>query len=136
MDRPHYLYLLYETPIEWPYYCKVGYTDDPRRRLAQLQAGNPRPLRSRDYAGRPSGVFGFPLPSRKHASALEARVFERCREYGLTLYGDVDYERLRASRREWVSGLHPDDLEKIMREEWIAYRDTHGLDDAPAASPP
>jgi hypothetical protein len=99
------------------------------RRLAELQQGNPRPLRSPDYPTRPLGVFGFPVPSKEHACALETQMFARFNEYGISLYGDVDYARLRASRREWVCGLHPHELWRIMLKTWGDYLNFHSMFD-------
>jgi T5orf172 domain len=127
MRECYYLYLLHETPIESPYFCKVGYTADPVKRLRELQSGNPRPLRSPDFERRPSGEFGFRLPSEIHARALEMRMFERFDYEGIRLMGDLDYEKLRASRREWVMGIHPDTLWAIMAREWSTYMTKNGL---------
>jgi hypothetical protein len=123
----YFLYLIHEVPVERPYYCKVGFTHSPLKRLAQLQAGNPRPLRSIDYSRRPTGDFGFPVPSKPHACALEDRMFERFSKEGIILHGDFDYDTLKANRREWVSGLHPDVLWKVMLEEWHAYVEHYGI---------
>ena len=114
----YYLYILSEHPPKRPYFCKVGITADPLRRLAELQQGNPRPLRSPDYQRKPDGVFGFPVPSESHARRLEQLVFEHCRKAGITLRGDVDYSTLSAPEREWVSGLHPDELYQLLIPVW------------------
>jgi hypothetical protein len=128
MGERQYVYLIHEVPVEFPYYCKVGFSSRPLERLADLQAGNPRPLRSIEYSTRPTTDFGLPLPSESHARALEKRLFERFSVEGLTFYGDVNYESLQPSRREWVSGIHPERLRDIVLAEWVDYLSANRLD--------
>lgn len=106
----HYVYLMHEAPIAKPYYCKVGFTDNPQRRLAQLQAGNPRYLRSWCQSRRPVGDFGFKFPSREHAYDFEQRILDLLNDWGVRLRRDYDYERDTAEIREWIEGIDPDKL--------------------------
>lgn len=124
-----YVYMLHESPVEPPYYCKVGFTDHPQRRLAQLQAGNPRALRTSDQPRRPQGNFGLKLPSRSHAIKFERRLFAKFHNMGVRLRRDYDYQRDVAEIREWIEMIKPDDLwllmvleyEKFVNEESIAH---------------
>jgi hypothetical protein len=129
-SRQFYVYLIHEVPIEFPYYCKVGFTHSPLKRLAQLQAGNARPLRSVNYERKPTGNFGIPFSSRDHACAFEARLFDRFRQEGMHVFRDFDYEKqTQTSRnREWVAGLHPDQLWTLMLSEWHDYLALHESD--------
>ena len=88
---PYYVYLLHEVPTEPHHYCKVGHTDSPLKRLNELQAGNPRPLRSWDFERRPTEPFGFVLPDREHARRFEERVHAKLEEMGLRLRRDLNY---------------------------------------------
>lgn len=128
MEKHFYLYLLHESPIERPYYCKVGYTDDPLRRLDQLQAGNPRHLRSWDFERRPTKPFGFVLPTEEHARRLEKRVHNRLEDMGLRTRRDVNYESFSAPSREWFAELHPEKLWQLMAEMYFAYLEEHCID--------
>ena len=141
MYRIYYLYMLHEIPIEKPYYCKVGYSDDPLRRLKQLQDGNPRPLRCWDFEQRPTKSFGFPLPSKEHAQRLEATVHDRLEGMGLRIRQDMNYETDRAPTREWFAEMHPKQLWHLMammywtylQEQSINFETIHpGLDGNPS----
>ena len=123
----YYVYLIHESPIEPPYYCKVGYTDNPVRRLAALQAGNPRALRSIDYQRRPTKPFGFGLPTKEHAVRFEREVHVKLESMGLRHRQDFNYETNTASAREWFSGLHPDKLWALMAEIYYHYLKAHSL---------
>lgn len=128
MGRTYYLYLLHESPIEKPYYCKVGYSDDPLRRLDQLQAGNPRALRSWDSLRRPTQPFGLRLPSEAHARALEGRIHRRLEEMGHRLRRDLNYETDKAPVREWFADMPPDVLWHLIVEMYVAYCEEHGIE--------
>lgn len=117
---PYFLYLIHEEPIEFPYYCKVGYTKNPIKRLRELQAGNPRYLRSYDYHNRPTREFGLLLPSESHARALEAKVFEILESEGVVLRQDLNYVKTSCSSREWVT-MSPDKLWLILAEAYHKY---------------
>jgi hypothetical protein len=117
----YYVYLLHEAPIERPYYCKVGYTDDPLKRLDELQAGNPRPLRSWDFERRPTRPFGFRLPDKEHARRFEKRVHERLDGMGMRLRRDFNYETDHAPVREWFAELHPEKLWGLMAAMYADY---------------
>ena len=112
-----YVYILYESPAVAPFHCKVGYTTDPLRRLRQLQAGNPRSLRSPDYPRKPSDVFGARVESKQQAMDLEQRIHAKLEYLGFRLRGDFDYVSQTAPKREWFQGIHPDELWKIVVEE-------------------
>jgi hypothetical protein len=118
----YYLYLIYETPIEPPFHCKIGFTRNPLRRLRELQQGNPRVLRSWDYMRRSTENFGFSFDSKASARNAEAAVHARLRKAGYGIRGDVDYESGYASEREWIAGVHPEKLWVIMVEETYANR--------------
>ena len=118
---PYYVYLLHVVPTEPPYYCKVGYTDNPLKRLDELQAGNPRPLRSWDFERRPTEPFGLVLPDREHARRFEERVHVELEEMGLRLRRDFNYETCRAASREWFAGSHPQILWVLMAKMYSAY---------------
>ena len=118
MTKLFYVYMLHESPVEPPFYCKVGFTDHPQRRLAQLQSGNPRALRTWSQSRRPNGNFGLPMPSRRQAVDFEKRLFERFHEMGVRLRRDFDYEKNRAEIREWIEMIKPDDLWILMVVEY------------------
>jgi predicted GIY-YIG superfamily endonuclease len=121
MTRRYYVYMLHESPIEPPYYCKVGFTDNPQRRLAQLQAGNPRALRTWSQERRPNGNFGFALPTKKHALNFEKRLFSKFHEMGVRLRRDYNYQRDVAEIREWIELVKPGDLWLLMLLEYKAF---------------
>jgi hypothetical protein len=124
-----YVYMLHESPIVHPYYCKIGFTDHPQRRLDQLQAGNPRALRTWSQEQRPQGNFGWKLPSRSQAIKFERRLFAKFHEMGVRLHRDYDYQRDVAEIREWIELIKPGDLwllitleyEEFVNEERIAH---------------
>lgn len=124
---PFYVYLLHEAPVERPYYCKVGYTDNPLKRLNELQAGNPRPLRSWDHQRRPISPFGFILPDQTHARRFEERVHKRLEEKGLRLRRDLNYETDHAPVREWFAELHPEELWTLMASMYADYLEEFDL---------
>lgn len=117
----HYVYLIHEAPIAKPYYCKVGFTDNPQRRLAQLQAGNPRYLRTWCQPRRPVGEFGFKFPSREHAYEFEQRILDLLDDMGVRLRRDYDYERDSAEIREWLEGINPEQLGIEMLKQYERY---------------
>lgn len=121
MPPVYYLYMLYESPIEKPYYCKIGYSADPVCRLDQLQAGNPRRLRCCDFSRRPTKPFGFELPSEEHAKALEKRIHDRLEGMGLRIYRDMNYETFKAPAREWFEKMHPDQVWALMTKMYVDY---------------
>lgn len=118
MEDGWYVYVVHESPIAKPYYVKVGYTQDPLRRLAALQAGNPRHLRSADRERKPNSPFGFRCESEEQAKTVETAVHERLREYGCGLRSDYDYETGTSVEREWFSDIHPDEVWLIVTEEY------------------
>lgn len=113
--------------MEKPYYCKIGYSDDPLRRLDQLQAGNPRALRSWDYERRPTKPFGFALPTKEHASRFEQQVHDRLEAMGLRLTRDLNYVTNQAPKREWFAEMHPEELSLFMTKMYMAYIDEHSI---------
>jgi hypothetical protein len=127
----YYVYMVHEAPIEPPYYCKVGYTDAPLKRLNELQARNPRPLRSWDVSRRPTQPFGFELPDKSHARAFELRVHERLEGMGLRTRRDLNYETHQAPVREWLAELHPEKLWHLMAVMYFDYIKEFGLLDTP-----
>jgi hypothetical protein len=127
MSQVFYLYMLHESPIEKPYYCKVGYSDDPVRRLDQLQSGNPRHLRCWDVERRPTKPFGFRLPSEEHARRLETRVHDRLEGMGLRTRRDMNYETFKAPAREWFAEMHPEELWLLMAKMYWAYLQEHSI---------
>jgi hypothetical protein len=112
-----YVYVLYEHPSAESYFVKIGYTSNPIRRLKLLQAGNPRVLRTPQFSRMPTEPFGYPLPTRKSAVALERAVHLRLRQDGHGLMSDLDYDRRYAYQREWYSHIHPDDAWAVVLEE-------------------
>jgi hypothetical protein len=110
MAKVFYVYLLHESPIVEPFYCKIGYSCDPLRRLDQLQAGNPRSLRSWDDERRPTEPFGLRISTREHARALEQLIIDQLEGMGMRLRRDYDYKNNCAAAREWFEGMHPKDL--------------------------
>src|SRR5689334_5045608 len=120
-SKTYYIYMLYESPIEKPYYCKIGFTHDPLRRLDQLQSGNPRHLRTWDFERRPTKPFGFPLPTKEHACRLESLIHSRLEEMGLRVRRDVNYETFKAPVREWFAELHPEKMWFLIGEMHWSY---------------
>jgi hypothetical protein len=127
---PFYVYLVHEAPIESPYYCKVGYTSDPLKRLNELQAGNPRPLRSWDFERRPTKPFGFSLPDEEHARRFEEQVHAKLEGMGMRLRRDYNYETHQAPAREWFAELHPEKLWALMASMYARYLEEFNLLDA------
>ncbi len=109
MNDPYYLFMLHEFPVHAPYYCTIGITSQPVMRLAQLQAGNPRPLRAWnwnvDY--RPTAPFGLLLPSKAHAIELEHSVLESFGEMGVLLPQDSTYATGSVGGG-WLGGIMPE----------------------------
>jgi hypothetical protein len=120
--------MLFEAPIERPYYCKIGFTDNPLRRLDELQAGNPRPLRSIGQSRRPTRPFGLPLPDRVHASTLERRVHLRLSSMGTRLLRDLNYETNEANEREWFAEIHPEVLWDLISNMYLTYLHENALE--------
>ncbi|MCC7220138.1 MAG: GIY-YIG nuclease family protein [Candidatus Contendobacter sp.] len=129
MTRIYYVYLIHESPINAIPHCKIGFTHDPVRRLAQLQAGNPRALRSWDFEQRPTKPFGLRLPSKALAFEFEQRLLAKVREMGVGLMKDYNYETNRAAPSEWIQGMHPNEVwllsvqeyDEFLREKSISY---------------
>lgn len=117
----YYVYLIHEAPIERPFNCKIGFTSNPQRRLSQLQAGNPRYLRSWDQSRRPVGEFGLKFHTRGLAFEFEQLIFKKLGEMGVRLRRDYDYERDVAEIREWVQEIHPDTLGILMIREYAQF---------------
>tara|TARA_B100000614_G_C14467517_1_gene461092 strand:- start:465 stop:848 length:384 start_codon:yes stop_codon:yes gene_type:complete len=113
----YYVYVIYESPAEEPYFCKVGYSRNPLRRLKELQAGNPRALRTPDHPRYPTAPFGFKFKSEDDAKLVESKVHERLRDMGLGLMSDYQYEKNYSYRREWFSGIHPEEIWDILLKE-------------------
>jgi len=128
MAKTYYVYMLHESPIERPYYCKVGFSHDPLRRLDQLQAGNPRALRCWEYMRRPTKPFGFRLPDKGHAVRFERQIHDRLTGMGLRLRRDLNYETDDAPEREWFAELHPEKLYLLMLEMYAAYVKENAID--------
>jgi hypothetical protein len=128
MAQIYYVYMLHESPVEHPYYCKVGYSNDPLGRLDQLQAGNPRALRCWDYMRRPTEPFGFRLPTEEHAYCLEQRIHARLEGMGLRIRRDLNYVTLKAPQREWFAELHPERLWLLMSEMYFNYVKEYSID--------
>lgn len=114
-----YVYVIHESPISEPYYFKIGFTNDPLKRLRQLQSGNPRALRVPDYERKPEDVFGCRVDSVDEARRLEAKVHQRLEEMKIRLISDFDYLHERSFKREWFTGLHPDRAWTTVVEEYI-----------------
>lgn len=129
MSETYYVYMIHESPIEKPYFCKVGYTNDPLGRLNELQAGNPRALRCWDYERRPTKPFGFELPTKEHARAFETRVHQRLERMGLRTRRDLNYETFQAPEREWFAEMHPEKLWALMAEMYFSYLREHSLEE-------
>jgi len=113
-----YVYVVYESPIVPPYYCKVGYTNNPQRRLLELQQGNPRVLRTPDYSRQPVGEFGLRLETERAAKELEARVHSCLASMASRLIGDVDYAKGNAPNREWFADVHPEKVWLLVVQEY------------------
>jgi hypothetical protein len=114
-----YVYVIHESPMVEPYFVKVGYAENPVRRLAALQAGNPRALRSADRERKPNSPFGLPCESEEQAKAVEMAVHERLRGHGCGLRSDYDYETGTTFEREWFSHIHLDEVWRIAAEEYF-----------------
>lgn len=112
-----YVYVIHESPIVEPFYCKVGYSKDPLTRLRNLQDGNPRPLRAIELSRHPTIPFGVRLNSKEHAEYVESNVLARLRGMGICLMSDYNYQTDTAFEREWFMGMHPDEIWKIVIEE-------------------
>lgn len=123
----YYLYMLHESPIAKPYYCKVGVTHDPLRRLDQLQSGNPRPLRAWDFMRRPTEPFGFRLPTKEHAYRLESLVHKRLEDMGMRVRRDLNYKTMHAPAREWFAELHPEKLWLLIANMYLEYSKENNL---------
>lgn len=126
-SKTFYVYMLHEAPEQEPFWCKVGYSDNPLKRLNELQAGNPRYLRCWEYTRRPTNQFGLPLPDRSHARRLERRIHERLEEMGLRTLRDYDYTTDSAPKREWFAGLHPSKMSLLIDEMYFQYCKEHRL---------
>jgi hypothetical protein len=122
----YYLYLIHEAPIQAPFYCKIGYSARPLKRLDELQAGNPRKLRSFDYERRPTEEFGFELPSENHAKKVERLVFQELEKQGVRLMRDLNYKTMHSSKREWVE-MEPMEVWKIMALIYGQYLIDNGI---------
>lgn len=122
-----YVYMLHESPVAKPYWCKVGYSNNPLKRLNELQAGNPRALRCWEHVRRPTRQFGFRFPSATYAAEFEGRVHERLEGMGLRTLRDLNYETNSAPKREWFGGLHPESLWQLMATMYFAYLDANSL---------
>lgn len=105
-----YVYVIHESPIQKPYYVKVGISADPLRRLAELQAGNPRRLRSADRERMPTTPFGIRVESEEIAREVEEAVHQQLQRMGARLISDLNYESETAFEREWFEGVHPDQV--------------------------
>lgn len=120
-----YVYVIYEKDSRsGPYNVKVGFTQDPVRRLRTLQAGNPRPLRSADYEQMPTIPFGFPCPSKEMAREVEKAVHDRLRSQGVGVMSDFNYETETSFPREWFSYSDPLEVWQIVAEEAMKLRRT------------
>ncbi len=128
MKSRYYLYMLHEFPVRVPYYCTVGIAAQPLRRLAQLQAGNPRPLRTWNHDRRPAEQFGLILPSKALAIELEQRVLKSFGKMGARLRQDYSYETDTARACAWFEGVKPQEVwlhmlkiySKFVREKGIS----------------
>jgi hypothetical protein len=127
MQKPRYVYMLFESPIREPYYFKVGYSRDPLKRLDQLQAGNPRHLRCWEFDRRPTKPFGFEFETEDHARRFEQRVHARLEGMGLRMRRDLNYETLEACEREWLADLHPEKVWLLMAEMYCEFVDEHAV---------
>lgn len=121
MKKIYYVYLIHESPIDKIPYCKIGLTSDPVRRLAQLQTGNPRALRSWDFEQRPTKPFGLRLPSKMLALELEQRLLKKLGEMGYRLMQDYNYQTNTSAPSEWIEGIHPNDLWLISVQDYVAF---------------
>lgn len=126
----YFLYLIHEAPIKKPYYCKVGITNNPIKRLAELQAGNPRALRCWEQIRRPKGRFGFPFPNKEYAYDFEQKLLNEFDSMGIRLRQDYDYQRDRAAPREWIEGIHPQELWSMILRWQIKYLEEHNIFEA------
>jgi hypothetical protein len=129
MSGRYYLYMLHEFPVCAPYYCTVGIAAQPLRRLAQLQAGNPRPLRAWNHDRRPTEQFGLILPSKALAIELEQRVLESFGEMGVRLRQDYNYATDTAKARAWFEGVKPQEVWLHMLKLYTKFVREKGISD-------
>lgn len=131
-----YVYVIYEAHEARKRFSKIGITNDPVKRLRELQVGNPRTLRVLDYSRRPYDVFGYPCPSETLARQVEEAVHAELAEKGcggwhdpivtLDSLGVPQYGMRPGKRSEWFE-VDPDEADKTVLRHWSALVDIKRL---------
>ncbi len=103
-SKTFYVYMLHEAPEQEPFWCKVSYSDNPLKRLNELQAGNPRYLRCWEYTRRPTNQFGLPLPDKAHARAWKAGFTSGLKEWDFEPFVTTTMRRTPRPRESGLQG--------------------------------